>query len=101
MLEHCPADPGDQRVHDQIQVGGIYVGSWCCLIAVDGDYVLGWQWCATEKKAACAALLERFPVPRIVITDGGGGILRLCPSAGPKPRRSAIWSMSHATCART
>ncbi|MBT2551889.1 transposase [Arthrobacter sp. ISL-5] len=62
------------EIHDQIQVDGIYVGSWCCLIAVAGDYVLGWQWCDTEKKAAWAALLERFPAPRVVITDGGSGI---------------------------
>jgi hypothetical protein len=62
------------EVHDQIQVDGIYVGSWCCLIAVSGEYVLGWQWCDTEKKAAWAALLAQFPAPTVVITDGGSGI---------------------------
>jgi hypothetical protein len=70
----APRIPVTGEVHDQIQVDGIYVGSWCCLIAVAGDYVLGWQWCDTEKKAAWAALLERFPAPRVVITDGGSGI---------------------------
>jgi hypothetical protein len=59
----APEIPVTGEVHDQIQVDGIYVGSWCCLIAVAGDYVLGWQWCDTEKKAAWAALLARFPAP--------------------------------------
>ena len=36
--------------------------------------MLGWQWCDTEKKAAWAALLGRFPAPTVVITDGGSGI---------------------------
>ncbi|MFE4082847.1 IS1249 family transposase [Arthrobacter sp. NtRootA1] len=70
----APRIPVTGEVHDQIQVDGIFVGSWCCLIAVAGDYVLGWQWCDTEKKAAWAALLQRFPAPRVVITDGGSGI---------------------------
>ncbi len=69
-----PEIPVTGEVHDQIQVDGIYVGSWCCLIAVAGDHVLGWQWCDTEKKAAWAALLTRFPAPTVVITDGGSGI---------------------------
>ena len=70
----APEIPVTGEVHDQIQVDGIYVGSWCCLIAVAGDHVLGWQWCDTEKKAAWAALLARFPAPTVVITDGGSGI---------------------------
>ncbi|MHC8608423.1 IS1249 family transposase [Paenarthrobacter ureafaciens] len=69
-----PRIPATGEVHDQIQVDGIYVGSWCCLIAVAGEHVLGWQWCDTEKKTAWAALLQRFPAPRVVITDGGSGI---------------------------
>jgi hypothetical protein len=70
----APEIPVAGEVHDQIQVDGIYVGSWCCLIAVAGDHVLGWQWCDTEKKAAWGALLARFPAPTVVVTDGGSGI---------------------------
>ena len=69
-----PAIPATGEVHDQVQIDGIYVGSWCCLIAIAGEHVIGWQWCDTEKKAAWAALLQRFPAPRVVITDGGSGI---------------------------
>ena len=36
--------------------------------------MIGWQWCDTEKKTAWAALLRRFPAPRVVIIDGGSGI---------------------------
>lgn len=32
----APRIPVAGEVHDQIQVDGIYVGSWCCLIAVSG-----------------------------------------------------------------
>ncbi|BAS13634.1 transposase [Arthrobacter sp. Hiyo8] len=70
----APAIPATGEIHDQVQIDGIYVGSWCCLIAIAGEHVIGWQWCDTEKKAAWAALLGRFPAPRVVITDGGSGI---------------------------
>ena len=69
-----PEIPATGEIHNQIQIDGIYVGSWCCLIAIAGEHVIGWQWCDTEKKAAWAALLQRFPAPRVVITDGGSGI---------------------------
>jgi hypothetical protein len=82
-------------------MAGIYVGSWCCLIAVSGDYVLGWQWCDTEKKAALAALLGRFPAPRVAITEAVPGSRRRYLTAGPIPPCSDAWSMSSATCART
>lgn len=70
----APEIPATGEIHNQIQIDGIYVGSWCCLIAIAGEHVIGWQWCDTEKKAAWAALLQRFPAPRVVITDGGSGI---------------------------
>lgn len=70
----APAIPVTGEIHDQVQIDGIYVGSWCCLIAIAGEHVIGWQWCDTEKKAAWAALLQRFPAPRVVVTDGGSGI---------------------------
>jgi hypothetical protein len=37
----APEIPVTGEIHDQIKVDGIYVGSWCCLIAVAGDHVLG------------------------------------------------------------
>lgn len=70
----APTIPATGEIHDQVQIDGIYVGSWCCLIAIAGEHVIGWQWCDTEKKAAWAALLGPFPAPRVVITDGGSGI---------------------------
>lgn len=36
-----------------VDLCGFVVLSDCCV----RDYVLGWQWCDTEKKAAWAALL--------------------------------------------
>lgn len=70
----APQIPVTGEIPDPVQLHGIYVGSGCCLIAFSGDYVLAWQWCDTEKKAAWAALLARFPAPRVEITDRGAGI---------------------------
>lgn len=56
-------------------VDGIYIGSWCLLIAVTEQLqVLAWQWCARESTAAWTALLDRIPAPNVVVCDGGAGI---------------------------
>ena len=61
--------------HHTILVDGIYIGSWCLLIAVTETLqVLAWQWCARESTAAWAALFERIPAPTVVVCDGGAGI---------------------------
>ncbi len=61
--------------HHTVLVDGIYIGSWCLLIAVTEQLqVLAWQWCARESTAAWAALLTRIPAPTVVVCDGGAGI---------------------------
>ena len=70
-----PQIPATGQIHDEVQLDGIYLsGGWCCLIAIAGGRVIGWQWCDTEKAAAWTALLERFPAPRAVVVDGGSGL---------------------------
>ncbi|MFT4470371.1 IS1249 family transposase [Arthrobacter sulfonylureivorans] len=70
-----PQIPATGQIHDEVQLDGIYLsGGWCCLIAIAGEHVIGWQWCDTEKAAAWTALLERFPAPRAVVVDGGSGL---------------------------
>jgi len=70
-----PSIPPVTAHYDEILVDGIYVGSWCLLIAVSNTLeVLGWQWCARESTAAWSALFERIPRPAIVVCDGGSGI---------------------------
>lgn len=65
------------EVFDQIQVDGIYLRpGWCCLIAIAHGQVLAWQWCDTEKAVAWTALLEHLPEPKVVVTDGGSGLLK-------------------------
>ena len=45
-----PAVPATGQIHDEVQLDGIYLtGGWCCLIAIAGGHVIGWQWCDTEK----------------------------------------------------
>src|SRR5690606_24136831 len=54
--------------HHTILVDGIYIGSWCLLIAVTEHLqVLAWQWCARESAAAWGALLGRIPAPTVVV----------------------------------
>ncbi|MGP9652490.1 IS1249 family transposase [Glutamicibacter sp. AOP38-B1-38] len=49
---------------------------WCLLIAIAQGNVIGWQWCDREKSAAWTALLKHFPEPKVVITDGGSGLMK-------------------------
>lgn len=71
--------------HRVILVDGIYIGSWCLLIAVTEDLqVLAWQWCSTESSAAWSALLTRIPAPEVVVCDGGTGFASAARSCWPE-----------------
>lgn len=70
-----PRLPVTGEVHDVVIVDGVWIGSWCLLIAINGvGNVLGWQWAARESAAAWEALFVRIPQPTVVVTDGGSGI---------------------------
>ncbi|MDF2047251.1 hypothetical protein QE406_003136 [Microbacterium testaceum] len=70
-----PVMPVTGEVHDVVLVDGVWIGSWCLLIAQsDTGRVLAWQWCARESTAAWTALFEQVPPPVVVVTDGGSGI---------------------------
>lgn len=81
-----PRIPVTGEIYDQIQLDGIYIGSWCCLIALAPAGVIGYQWCDTEKRAGWEALLQRFPAPVVVITDGGTGLISARKYAWPDTR---------------
>lgn len=71
-----------ETIHHTVLVDGIWIGTWCLLIALsDTRRVLGWQWCARESTAAWTALFEQIPAPGILVSDGGSGLpsaLRTC-----------------------
>jgi len=70
-----PSLPITGEVHDVVLVDGVWIGSWCLLIALSStNHVLGWQWCARESTAAWEALFQQIPEPLVVVTDGGSGI---------------------------
>lgn len=70
-----PSLPPVTAHYDEVLVDGIYIGSWCLLIAVSNRLeVLAWQWCSRESTAAWSALLRQIPQPAIVVSDGGSGI---------------------------
>ena len=48
--------------------------------------VIGYQWCDTEKRPAWEALLQRFPAPAVVVTDGGTGLISARKHAWPQTR---------------
>jgi hypothetical protein len=82
-----PTIPVTGEVYDEIQVDGTYLsGGWCLLLAMDGSTgtVIAWQWCDTEKTAAWVALLERIPPPRVVVTDGGSGLITALKQVWPE-----------------
>lgn len=65
----------ETTTHRQILVDGIYIGSWCLLIAVTVTLqVLAWQWCARESTPAWTVLLERIPAATVVVGDGGASL---------------------------
>lgn len=71
-----------ETIYHAILVDGIWIGTWCLLIALsDTGRVLGWQWCARESTAAWNALFEQIPAPAVLVSDGGSGLpsaLRQC-----------------------
>lgn len=81
-----PTIPTTGEIYDQVQLDGIYIGSWCCLIAIAPTGVIGYQWCDTEKRRAWEALLQRFPAPRVVVTDGGSGLISARKHIWPQTR---------------
>ncbi|GAB3617326.1 hypothetical protein GCM10027416_18830 [Okibacterium endophyticum] len=70
-----PRLPVTGEVHDAVLVDGVWIGSWCLLIAQSSTgHVIAWQWAARESTAAWEALFEHVPQPTVVVTDGGTGI---------------------------
>jgi hypothetical protein len=64
-----------ETAHHQVLVDGVWIGTWCLLIAATEKLqVLAWQWCARESIAAWQALFAQIPAPEVVICDGGTGI---------------------------
>lgn len=73
------------EIFDEIQVDGIYIRKgWCLLIAIANGKVIGWQWCDNEKAAAWTELLKHFPAPKVVITDGGSGLMKALKGLWPE-----------------
>lgn len=73
--------------HHTILIDGIYIGTWCLLIAVTEQLqVLAWQWCARESAAAWQALLTRIPAPTVVVCDGGQGVASALRQEWPSTR---------------
>lgn len=72
------------EVFDEIQVDGIYLKpGWCLLIAIANKHVIGWQWCDHEKSVAWTELLRHFPEPKVVVTDGGSGLMKALKTLWP------------------
>ena len=64
-----------ETFYHAVLVDGIWIGTWCLLIALsDSGRVLAWQWCARETTAAWKALLCQIPAPGILVSDGGSGL---------------------------
>lgn len=79
-----PRMPVTGEVHDAVLVDGVWIGSWCLLIALsDTGHVIAWQWAARESTAAWEALFDQVPPPDVVVTDGGSGIRSALARAWP------------------
>lgn len=71
-----------ETIYHAVLVDGIWIGTWCLLIAIsDKGDLLAWQWSGGETTAAWTALLEQVPAPAVLVSDGGSGLpsaLRAC-----------------------
>ncbi len=75
------------EIYDEVQIDGIHLSSnWCCLIALHRGKVIAWQWCDREKTVAWKVLLAQVPPPRVVVCDGGSGLLPAVAEAWPDTR---------------
>ena len=93
-----PAVTGE--IYRQIIVDGTYFATWCVLIAHNGSHVIGWQWCASESKAAWGELIRRFPAPDVVVTDGGMGLRSALDRYWPRTRIQRCYFHIFATVKR-
>lgn len=76
-----------ETIHHAVLVDGIWIGTWCLLIALsDTGRVLAWQWCARESTAAWTALLTQIPAPGILVSDGGSGLPSALRQAWPETK---------------
>ena len=77
-----PHLPTPTTTDHAVLVDGIWIGTWCLLIAInDTGHVLAWQWCGRETTAAWEALFNQIPAPAVIVSDGGSGLptaLRHC-----------------------
>ena len=79
-----PEMPVTGEVHDAVLVDGVWIGSWCLLVAQSSTgHVIAWQWAARETTAAWQALFDQIPPPTVVVTDGGSGIRSALARAWP------------------
>lgn len=70
-----PTLPPCKTIFHAVMVDGIWIGSWCLLIALsDTGRVLAWQWSGGETTAAWSALFEQIPSPGVLVSDGGSGL---------------------------
>ena len=75
------------EVYDQILLDGIYLAyGWCLITATNGEKIIDWQWCQRENSAAYQALMNRLPAPKVVVTDGGAGIVKALRLTWPQSR---------------
>ncbi|WP_082123928.1 IS1249 family transposase [Arthrobacter sp. YC-RL1] len=80
-----PTLPHTGEVFDEIQVDGIYLRKgWCALIAIANGKVIGCQWCDQEKSVAWLELLRPLAEPKVVVTDGGSGLLKALKELWPQ-----------------
>jgi hypothetical protein len=63
------------EIYDVIILDAIYVGHMACLILRTLDYVVYWQWASQESEKTWSEVLAKVPEPRVVVSDGHGGIL--------------------------
>lgn len=89
-----PRMPVTGEVHDAVLVDGVWIGSWCLLIAQSSTgTVIAWQWAARETTAAWEALFAQIPPhPQWSSPTAAPESAPPWPTPGPTPSSNAASS---------
>lgn len=80
-----PPIPGPTgEIHRYLMLDGTYFNGYCVLVAYNGTYVVGWQFCDREKNASWTALIQPLVPPDIAVVDGNGPLERVIRSLWPE-----------------
>ncbi len=86
MWKIHPRWPVTGVVEDVIVLDATYISGRALLIMRNREHVIAWRWAKTENSLVWGELMDMIPTPRLVVTDGGSGIVKALKAHWPDAR---------------